>query len=206
MSGSSRDLPPRTRVAVIGGGIAGVSLVYHLTRLGWTDVTLLESDELTSGSTWHAAGLCTQFIGNPHIMRLLKRSLDLYDTLEEETGQPVSLHRCGSVRLAESQDRVDQFFHVRGVAEQVGVPFEIVTPGAGARAVPADADRRRARGRSSAHGRARGPVGRHERDGSGQRWRAARGSCATRRSAGLPATATAGSWRPCAGRCGPTSW
>ena len=128
MSGSSRDLPPRTRVAVIGGGIAGASITYHLTRLGWSDVTLLEADELTSGSTWHAAGLCTQFIGNPHIMRLLKGSLDLYETLEEETGQPVGLHRCGSVRLAENQDRVDQFHHVRGVAEQVGVPFEIVTP------------------------------------------------------------------------------
>jgi dimethylglycine dehydrogenase len=128
VSAASRELPPRTRVAVIGGGIAGASITYHLTRLGWSDVTLLEADELTSGSTWHAAGLCTQFIGNPHLMRLLKNSLDLYETLEEETGQPVGLHRCGSIRLAENQDRVDQFHHVRGVAEQVGVPLEIVTP------------------------------------------------------------------------------
>ena len=128
MSAASGQLPSRTRVAVIGGGIAGASVTYHLTRLGWSDVTLLEQDELTSGSTWHAAGLCTQFVGNPRIMRLLRRSLDLYEELEGETGQPVGLHRCGSVRLAESQDRLDQFFHVRGVAEQVGVPFEIVTP------------------------------------------------------------------------------
>ena len=124
----SQRLPSRTRVAVIGGGIAGASVCYHLTRLGWSDVTLLEQNELTSGTTWHSAGLCTQFIGNPRIMRLLQCSLDLYESLEAETGQPVGLHRCGSVRLAESQDRVDQFFHVRGVAEQVGVPFEIITP------------------------------------------------------------------------------
>jgi len=121
-------LPSHSRVAIIGGGIAGASVCYHLTRLGWSGVTLLEQDELTSGSTWHAAGLCTQFIGNPRIMRLLRRSLDLYEALERETGQPVGLHRCGSVRLAESQDRVDQFFHVRGIAHQAGIPFEIVTP------------------------------------------------------------------------------
>ena len=121
-------LPSRSRVAIIGGGIAGASVCYHLTRLGWDDVTLLEQNELTSGSTWHAAGLCTQFIGNPRIMRLLRRSLDLYEALERETGQPVGLHRCGSLRLAESQDRVDQFFHVRGIADRLGIPFEIVTP------------------------------------------------------------------------------
>jgi dimethylglycine dehydrogenase len=121
-------LPERTRVAVIGGGIAGCSVAYHLARLGCDDVVLLEQHELTAGSTWHAAGLCTQFSANPRTMRLLKRSLDLYDTLEQDTGQPVGLHRCGSVRLAESRDRVDQFRHVGGVAEQVGVPMEIITP------------------------------------------------------------------------------
>jgi len=121
-------LPPKSRVAIIGGGIAGTSLLYHLTKLGWSEVTLIEQSELTAGSTWHAAGLCTQFIGNPRIMRLLRHSLDLYASLEEETGQPVGLHRCGSVRLAESRDRLDQFHHVQGVAEQAGVPFEIVSP------------------------------------------------------------------------------
>ena len=80
------------RVVVIGGGVAGCSLVYHLTKLGWTDVVLVEANELTSGSTWHAAGLCTQFIASYNLMGLLKYSLDLYQSLEAETGQAVDLH------------------------------------------------------------------------------------------------------------------
>jgi glycine/D-amino acid oxidase-like deaminating enzyme len=127
MRAAGGSLPDRAQVAVIGGGIAGCSVAYHLARLGCDDVMLLEQHELTSGSTWHAAGLCTQFSSNPHTMRLLKRSLDLYQTLERETGQQVGLHRCGSVRLAESRERVDQFHHVGGVARQVGVPLQIIT-------------------------------------------------------------------------------
>ncbi|MBV9004109.1 MAG: GcvT family protein [Solirubrobacterales bacterium] len=118
----------RVRVAVIGGGIAGCSVLYHLALRGCTDAVLLEQSELTAGSTWHAAGLCTQFAANPSTMRLLKRSLDLYDQLEERTGQPAGLHRCGSVRLAESPARLDQFHHVSGIAAQVGVPMRVITP------------------------------------------------------------------------------
>lgn len=121
-------LPARTRVAVIGGGIAGCSVLYHLALRGCPDAVLLEQSELTAGSTWHAAGLCTQFASSLRIMRLLKRSLDLYDALEERTGRSVGLHRCGSVRLADSQHRLDQFQHVGGIAAQAGVPFEIVGP------------------------------------------------------------------------------
>ncbi len=116
------------RVVVIGGGVAGCSLLYHLTRLGWSDVLLVEKDELTSGSTWHAAGLCTQFSPSYNLMKLLRYSLDLYESLEAETGQAVGLHRCGSVRLAGSQDRLDEFEHRKGIAEQLGVPFELVSP------------------------------------------------------------------------------
>ena len=115
------------RVVVIGGGVAGCSLLYHLTKLGWTDVVLVEADELTSGSTWHAAGLCTQFIGSYNLMGLLKYSLDLYKTLEAETGQAVDLHQCGSLRLATNQDRLDEFEHRKGIAQAVGVPFEIIS-------------------------------------------------------------------------------
>ncbi|MBV9799312.1 MAG: GcvT family protein [Solirubrobacterales bacterium] len=118
----------RVRVAVIGGGIAGCSVLYHLALRGCRDAVLLEQSELTAGSTWHAAGLCTQFAANPSTMRLLKRSLDLYDQLEERTGQPAGLHRCGSVRLAESPARLDQFHHVSGIAAQVGVPMRVITP------------------------------------------------------------------------------
>jgi dimethylglycine dehydrogenase len=120
-------LPSEARVVVIGGGVAGCSLLYHLTRLGWTDVILLEKDELTSGSTWHAAGLCTQFIPSYNLMKLLQYSLELYASLEAETGQAVDFHRCGSVRLAESQDRLDDFLFRKGIADTLGVPFEIVS-------------------------------------------------------------------------------
>ena len=121
-------MPSEARVVVIGGGVAGCSLLYHLTRLGWNDVILVEKDELTSGSTWHAAGLCTQFIASYNLMKLLRYSLDLFTSLEADTGQAVDFHRCGSVRLAKSQDRLDEFHYRKGIADMVGVPFEIVTP------------------------------------------------------------------------------
>ncbi len=116
------------RVVVVGGGIGGVSTLYHLTRLGWSDVALVEANELTSGSTWHAAGLCTQFIQSLNLMQLLRTSVELYGELEQETGLPVDFHQCGSVRIGTTQDRLHQFEHVRGIAESVGVPFEIVSP------------------------------------------------------------------------------
>ena len=116
------------RVVVVGGGIGGISTLYHLTRLGWSDVALVEANELTSGSTWHAAGLCTQFIQSYNLMQLLKTSVELYGTLESETGLPVDFHQCGSVRIGTTRDRLAQFEHVRGIAECVGVPLEIVSP------------------------------------------------------------------------------
>ncbi|MBW2231608.1 MAG: FAD-dependent oxidoreductase [Deltaproteobacteria bacterium] len=116
------------RVVVIGGGVAGCSLLYHLTKLGWSDVVLLEQNELTCGSTWHAAGLCTQFISSWNLMGLLKYSIDLYESLESETGQAVDYHRCGSIRLARTQERLDEFRHRKGIADNLGIPFEIITP------------------------------------------------------------------------------
>jgi dimethylglycine dehydrogenase len=116
------------RVLVVGGGVAGVSTLYHLTRLGWTDVVLVEAAELTSGSTWHAAGLCTQFIQSYNLMTLLRHSVELYERLEEQTGLPVDYHCCGSVRIGTTADRLHQFDDVLGIAQNVGVPMEIVTP------------------------------------------------------------------------------
>ena len=121
-------LPDEAAVVVIGGGIAGCSLAYHLTNLGCTDVVLLEAAELASGSTWHAAGLCTQFVPSYNLMKLLRTSLDLYASLEEETGQSVDLHRCGSVRLAGTPDRLDEFQHRASLAALLGIPVEIVSP------------------------------------------------------------------------------
>jgi glycine cleavage system aminomethyltransferase T/glycine/D-amino acid oxidase-like deaminating enzyme len=116
----------RTRVLVIGGGIAGCSVAYHLTRLGWRDVTLVEQDELTSGSTWHAAGLCTQLTPSVNLMKLLMYSLDLYQRLEAETGQAVSLHRSGSIRLATTRDWVDEFLHRQAMAEVLGLDVRVI--------------------------------------------------------------------------------
>ena len=116
------------KLVVIGGGVAGCSLLYHLARLGWTDSVLLEQHELTSGSTWHAAGLCTQFNQSYNLMGLLRRSVELYETLEGETGQAVDYHRCGSLRIATTEERLHQFHHVAGIASSVGVPFELVSP------------------------------------------------------------------------------
>ena len=117
----------KARVVIVGGGIAGVSTLYHLTRLGESDVALVEANELTSGSTWHAAGLCTQFIQSLNLMQLLRASVQLYGRLEQETGVPVDFHQCGSVRIGTTGDRLHQFEQVAGIAESVGVPLEIIS-------------------------------------------------------------------------------
>ena len=116
------------QVVVIGGGVAGCSVLYHLTKLGWNDVVLVEKNVLTSGSTWHAAGLCTQMISSWNLMKLLQYSLDLYNRLEAETGQAVDFHQCGSLRIGTTQDRLDEFNNRKGIAETLGIPFNIITP------------------------------------------------------------------------------
>ncbi len=116
------------RVAVVGGGIAGASTLYHLARLGAGDAVLLEANELTSGTTWHAAGLLTQYSTSYNTMKLLSRSVELYRALESETGQATGFHGSGSIRLAGCADRLDELERVSGIASQVGVPFAIVSP------------------------------------------------------------------------------
>ncbi|MFO0997765.1 MAG: FAD-dependent oxidoreductase [Alphaproteobacteria bacterium] len=116
------------RVAVIGGGINGCSTLYHLTRLGWTDVVLIEKGELTSGSTWHAAGMVPGFAECALIARILKESQDTYHNLEALTGSPSGVHRCGSLRLARSRDEMDENRRFLGIARQLGVEADIVGP------------------------------------------------------------------------------
>ncbi len=118
------------RVVIIGGGIMGVSALYHLAKRGWSDVVLVEKNELTAGSTWHAAGLCTHFAHNPTIMEMRATSVRLYrDVLPEETGLATGFHGCGALRVTRSEDRMAEFRHVRGIGRFVGYDFNVLTPG-----------------------------------------------------------------------------
>ena len=116
------------RVVVVGGGVVGVSTLYHLARKGWQDVLLLERKELTSGSTWHAAGLLPLFNMSYSVGQLHKYSVNLYGALEQETGQDVGLRRVGNIRLATTPDRLDEYRQYAGVARTIGVAVEFLTP------------------------------------------------------------------------------
>ena len=116
------------RVAVIGGGIVGASVLYHLARAGWTDAVLLERGELASGSTWHAAGNTPHFNTSLNLSRIHLASTELYQRLEAETGQAVGFHRPGSLRLASVPDRMDEYRRHRGKARTIGLPFEVIGP------------------------------------------------------------------------------
>jgi len=100
------------RVVVIGGGIAGCSTLYHLTKLGWSDVVLVDKDELTSGSTWLAAGNVPQYSKSYNGTRIHDYPVKLYPTLEEETGQDTGWYSCGSLRIALEKERLIEYKHV----------------------------------------------------------------------------------------------
>ncbi|MGD9703444.1 MAG: FAD-dependent oxidoreductase [Acidimicrobiia bacterium] len=120
-------VPERARVVVIGGGILGCSIAYHLTSMGETDVVLLEQHRLTDGATWHAAGLVGQLRSSRNVTRMLEHSVELYGRLEEETGQAVDWHQVGSLRLACSPDRVLELKRLTTMAKSFGLPMEIVS-------------------------------------------------------------------------------
>ncbi len=116
------------RVVVIGGGIAGCSTLYHLTKKGWADVVLVEKAELTAGSTWHAAGNTPHYDLDPSLSRITKYSTELYARLEAETGQATSFKMCGSIRTAHTQDHLDQYRHMAGQSNALGVPLHMIGP------------------------------------------------------------------------------
>jgi len=118
----------QARVVVIGGGAVGCSALYHLARLGWTDAVLLERDELTAGSTWHAAGNCPNFSTSWNILKLQRHSTALYERLAREVGYDINYHLTGSLRLAHTADRVDEFRHVIAQAHAQGIEFELLSP------------------------------------------------------------------------------
>jgi dimethylglycine dehydrogenase len=117
----------KTQVLIIGGGIAGVSTLYHLVKMGVTDVMLTEKLELTSGSTWHAAGNLPHFSNSYNVMKLQQYSIDLYGRLQAETGQVVDHHPTGAIRLAHTQDRMDEFERVTAMSDLAGLNLEMVS-------------------------------------------------------------------------------
>ena len=118
----------RARAVVIGGGVVGVSTLYHLAAKGWDDVALCERNELTSGSTWHAAGLLPLFNMSYSVGQIHKRSVELYGRLQQESGQEVGFRRVGNIRLATTADRMDEYRQYAGVAETIGVELRFLAP------------------------------------------------------------------------------
>jgi dimethylglycine dehydrogenase len=113
---------------IIGGGAMGVGLLYHLAHEGWTDTLLIEKGELTSGSTWHAAGLVPNFIGSLNMAKVHAYGIELYKALEAETGMSTGWHGCGAIRLAVTQDQADWYRYVQGVLGSLGVESHLISP------------------------------------------------------------------------------
>src|SRR5438105_10409185 len=120
--------PDSARAVVIGGGVIGCSVAYHLTKLGWRDVLLLEQGRLTCGTTWHAAGLVGQLRAHQNMTRLVQYSAQLYARLEAETGQATGWKQCGSVLVARTPERMTLLKRVASAAGAQGVACDVLTP------------------------------------------------------------------------------
>ena len=126
---AQNTIKSEARVVVIGGGVVGVGALYHLARKGWGDsVVLIEKGELTSGSTWHAAGLLPLFNMSYSVGQIHKYSVNLYNELEKETGQPVGFRRVGNLRLAMNSDRMDEYYQYAATARTIGVNVRFLEP------------------------------------------------------------------------------
>lgn len=126
---TERKLPSQAKVVIVGGGVMGVGLAYHLAHEGWSDVVLLEKAELTSGSTWHAAGQITHSTSSFGLGKCVDYNIGLYSgKLEAETGQAVTWHGCGSFRLAYTEDEMDWLRHTLSVGRSLGFNIELVGP------------------------------------------------------------------------------
>ncbi len=122
------EFPTQAQVVIIGGGVGGASIAYHLTKLGWKDVVIIEKHELTSGSTWHSAGLVGQMRSDANLTRMMHYSTDLYRSLKAETGQDTSWREVGGIRLACSAERMEETKRLVGMARSFGVPMELISP------------------------------------------------------------------------------
>ncbi len=124
----SKTPPTKARAVIVGGGVAGCSIAYHLAKLGWSDVVLLERKQLTCGTTWHAAGLIAQLRASKNMTRLAKYSQELYGKLEEETGVATGFRRCGSITVALSEERKEELWRGASMARAFGVEIEEIAP------------------------------------------------------------------------------
>ena len=125
---SSRELPSKARAVIIGGGVSGCSIAYHLTKLGWTDVVLLERKQLTCGTTWHAAGLVGQLRASKNMTRLAKYSADLYVRLEEETGVATGMRQTGSISVALTEERKHEMLRSASLARAFDIDVREISP------------------------------------------------------------------------------
>lgn len=124
----SKPLPSKARVVIIGGGVSGCSVAYHLARLGWTDVVLLERQQLTSGTTWHAAGLVGQLRASQNMTKLAKYSADLYVRLEAETGVSTGMRQVGSITVALTEERKEEIYRQATLARAFGIDVQEISP------------------------------------------------------------------------------
>ena len=115
------------QVVVIGGGVVGCSVLYHLTKAGWRDVVLLERDQLTSGSTWHAAGGFHTLNGDPNVAKLQGYTIGLYDELEKISGESCGLHRSGGLMLADTKERMEWLKMAHARARYLGLETELMS-------------------------------------------------------------------------------
>jgi len=122
------DFPGRARVVIVGGGVIGCSVAYHLARLGWSDIVLLERKQLTSGTTWHAAGLVGQLRQSINMTQLARYTGELYRGLEAETGQATGYRQCGSISLATTAGRMEELKRNASMAKVFGLPVNVVSP------------------------------------------------------------------------------
>ena len=122
------EFPSQAQVVIIGGGVGGCSIAYHLTKMGWKDVVLLERHELTAGSTWHSAGLVGQLRSDANLTRMMYYSTDLYRQLKDETGVDTGWREVGGLRLASSPERMEDIKRMVGMARSFGMPMELLSP------------------------------------------------------------------------------
>src|SRR3954464_6413765 len=122
-----RELPGAARCVIIGGGVGGTSIAYHLSQLGWSDVVLLERNQLTSGSTFHSAGLVGQLRGSVSLTKMMMHSVELYRRLGEESEFDPGWSEVGSLRLASSRARVGELGRRAGWGKTFGLPLELIS-------------------------------------------------------------------------------